>query len=361
MRLLRRRRGVVALFGLLVAGACTEGGTRPPADSRRPALVRSLPAGPCDALREAPAAGEVTFLAGGRLFAVASDGAGPRCLARVGRSDALSWSATGDRVLLGGLRTLLPDGTGREAVESRVGSPHWSRPTGKATVHVAEGGRKLLKIPAEGGEPRDISFLDRHDEVAYHPAGTHVVVAGQSLTGLRGVFLATNTGASPQPLATGEDARRIHSLAFSHDGRLLFFAADHGDHHDVHVLNVGEGDISTLATSPEPVLGLTVSPFSGSVAVARGTCRRAETLVWAAGPGGEPVRVGLSEPASQPAGWLPDGALLVLGRTGCGSSGNLHVWQNGAAALLVAGVDGAAVRAVLPPPPRPPLAGAGVA
>ncbi|MGH2705646.1 MAG: hypothetical protein ACRDJ4_11290 [Actinomycetota bacterium] len=72
-------------------------------------------------------------------------------------------------------------------------------------------------------------------------------------------------------------------------------------------------------------------------------------------------------PASQgvvePSGWLPDGSLLVVARTkGCDDPGDLWLWRPGSDPVLFArDVQRAAVRAVLPHPPPPPLPGAGVA
>ncbi len=65
----------------------------------------------------------------------------------------------------------------------------------------------------------------------------------------------------------------------------------------------------------------------------------------------------------EPSGWLPDGSLLVVARTkGCDDPGDLWLWRPGSDPVLFArDVQRAAVRAVLPHPPPPPLPGAGVA
>jgi hypothetical protein len=99
-----------------------------------------------------------------------------------------------------------------------------------------------MKVDAFGEEPYDISFLADHDEVVYHPAGTHVATTGTDGDGTYGVWLATNLGEEPQLLAIGEDARRIFSLGFRHDGTTLYYAAEHDDRYDVHALRLALQD-----------------------------------------------------------------------------------------------------------------------
>ncbi|MGH2705648.1 MAG: hypothetical protein ACRDJ4_11300 [Actinomycetota bacterium] len=97
---------------------------------RGPAL-RILPG-----IGSVPASPQVTFLSGGRLYAASLDGSGAACLGEAARPLTLAWSATADRVLLGGLQRLLAGGQ-RPPVEEAVRSPRWSRPTGKSTIHIS--------------------------------------------------------------------------------------------------------------------------------------------------------------------------------------------------------------------------------
>lgn len=98
-----------------------------------------------------------------------------------------------------------------------------------------------MKRSSYGGDSTDISFLDRHDAVTYHPAGEHISTSGVAADGSYGLYLATNLGTKPQLLARGEAARFITNLRFTEDGRHLYYTARHGprDWH-LHRLSVGE-------------------------------------------------------------------------------------------------------------------------
>lgn len=354
-------------LGLLVCAACSRGAptaTRTP-EAPRPteravAAIAALPTGACTGVGASPAAAEVTFAAGGRVYASAADGSGVRCILETAEGEALEWGATGDRLLAGGL-VVVAATSGR--VESGAESVEWSRPTGRSIVYAADGGRRLAKRPAAGGAPLDLSFLARHDEVVYHPAGTHVAVVGLDSSDQYGVFLASNTGKDPQLLALGENARKLTSPAFSHDGATLYFAADHGSRWDLHAAPVAGGELETIYSGPDPLALVTPSEFSTDrlLAFREGSCEgRTETIV-RRGPREERLGAALGGRSTEPAGWLPDGRLAVLARSeGCGGRAELWIWSSpDAATLLVRDVSKAAVRTALPPPPAPPIPGAG--
>ncbi|MGH2686996.1 MAG: hypothetical protein ACRDJP_16150, partial [Actinomycetota bacterium] len=115
--------------------------------------------------------------------------------------------------------------------------------------------------------------------------------------------------------------------------------------------------------SQQPIGDVVVSEFSADplVAFTEGDCATGtQTFVWD-GESAEPIDAGSINDFTTPVGWLPDGSLLVASRPeGCERPATLHLWNSGRADLLLADVTEAAVRAVLPPPPRPLIPAEGV-
>lgn len=283
---------------------------------------------------------------------MSAEGSDLHCLVPVERPLTLDWHPGGERVLLGGLQTITTAGE-RPAVTEQVRSPRWSQPTGRATVHISIDRRRLLKVPAEGGPTTDISFLERHDEVVYHPAGTHIAVAGLRADGQYGIYLARNDGTDPKPLAEAEQAESISSMAFHETGEWMYFAADHGSHHHLHHLHLREG-ISTHAESPDPIGKVVLDRSNDQVAFRQGDCDRQTTTLIQRFPRDETdfENQALPQLASfvEPAWWLSEGRLLLISRdSGCDGPGDLHLWTDdgtpeGSVSLLARDVDRAAVR-----------------
>jgi hypothetical protein len=254
------------------------------------------------------------------------------------------------------------EGDGVVSLGHPVESISWSRPTGRAIVYVSEG--RLLKVDAFGDKPQDISFLSEHDEVVYHPAGTHIAVTGTADDGTYGLWLATNVGKEPQLLAIGEDALRIFSLSFAHDGTTMYYAAEHEDRYDVHALRLAlqdeegrtrDAELTTLDSAAAEMGDVVASAFAaGTIAYSVGSCDEGKKIrIWDGSVtelGGELARL-----STEPVGWLPGGELVVFARpSGCEGDGTLYTWEAGEASPLIEGVSAAGIRAVLPPPPPPP-------
>lgn len=335
--------------------------------------VAALP-GRCRSVRAASDL-PVTFSTGGRLYAADASGSSVACLLDEVPTGLLAWGGEADRVLLAAVEPAadvhryVPSAfetfIGAERGASRASpllSPRWSRPKGESVVYIEDG--QLLKQPARGGNVRDISFLKKHDEVVYHPAGTHVAVIGEDRDAFYGIFLASNIGGDPQPLVEVTDARRVFDLAFTHDGRSLYYVADHGTRFDVHRVGVPGGEpidsedaLETLDSADAVIANVFLSDFRRDLlAYQVGRCNdRVATRVYR---GGDVFDLGtdFSRRSTQPAGWLKDGRLLVLVRErGCSGPADLYLWDRGSKPLLfVRGVDQAAVREKLPPPPEPP-------
>jgi hypothetical protein len=349
-------RWLVAL--LLVGGACSSESEEPGSDSS--AAVTRLPKR-CRGADRAPPAADVTFTTGGRLYAATADGRKLRCLVEDVEAERIAWGGEADRVLLDGDSTRLftPDVGGLLSSDQQQTS--WSRPTGTSLISVSPEGQ-LLKSSAGEDETADISFLVRHDEAVYHPAGTHIATVGEDADGTYGLFISNNEGRDDQLVAVGESARRIYNLAFDHEGDTLYYAAEHKDRFDLHSLRVtaeevgDEGTVAsrlgTLFSGPDEVTNVLVSEFSSEPLIAFQTHCRVRVV---SGGADSPVEGDLGDANAEPVGWLSDGTLLVLAYdNGCAGSGRLFAVDSERSMLVAESVDAAAPRVVLPPPPEPP-------
>lgn len=303
---------------------------------------------------------QLSFVLDSELFVARRTADVARCVLEVPDPAGLEWGPLGDRVHFSDLRRY--EGDEIETLQDAAESVTWSRPTGTAIVYVSGG--RMMKVDAFGDEPVDISFLEDHDEVVYHPAGTHLATTGTARDGTYGLWMATNVGKGEQLLAIGEDARRIFSLSFSHDGTRIYYAAEHDDHYDVHTLRLAVQDdqgevrdakLGTLDTASTEMADVVVSEFARkSVAYTVGSCEEGkQTRVW----DGSVTELGgeLEGASTVPVGWMPDGELLVLARDqGCDGPGTLYAWDPGETTRLVEGATVAGVRAALPPAPDPP-------
>jgi hypothetical protein len=281
-----------------------------------------------------------------------------RCLGDAPAVGDLAWGGEGDRVLIDAAQTHLRSKEFTALLGADQQASSWSRPTGTSVISVTGAGR-LVKTPASGdGAPADISFLARHDEAVYHPSGTHIVSTGKGAGGY-GIYIANNEGGNQQQLAVSEAARRVYDLAMSHDGKTLFYAAEHRQRFDLHSLSLKElskgagttGRLRRLFTGDDEITDIHVSEFSTEPLIAfRSGCR-----AYVDSEEGE-TAILEDEGFSRPVGWLPDATLVViLSGNECDGPGDLYAYTNGGATLLVEDVDAAAIRAVLPPPPDPPV------
>lgn len=246
-----------------------------------------------------------------------------------------------------------------------------SRPTGTSVLFETNHLTDLVKMDAAGGDRQYVSFLERHDEAIYHPAGEHIVAAGVDDRGDYGVFVATNEGTEPHLLVLGEDAKRVYSLTFSPTG-YLYYAAEHDDHYDVHGVgmegapsgDILESGLATFYSSESPIHEVVSSqfqpgaPLAVQVETAEGAC---ETVVVTDPRPGEknaeiPLTDGILEGRSTaPVGWLPNGDLVLEGTDDrCRSTGEVFVWDGDGTTLLATGATAVAVRGLMPDPPDPP-------
>ena len=381
----------------IVATSCTASTDDPPSASPEPtpsegepaALIAALP-NDCEPFGGVPRRGEVTFVSGRRLYASSPDGTEVRCIGRSKSGVLPSWGGTGDRFFLqAGIGAQVVFSENRYEFSPFGAHPFalgLSRPTGSSVLFVNNADTGLWKMDATGGSKQDISFLARHDEAIYHPAGEHIVVAGEDERGRYGIFVASNEGADPHLLVLGEDAKRVFSLTFAPDGS-LYYVAEHDDRYDVHSVTMqgaGGGDIATggLATyysSKNPIFKVVVSQFGfGPLAVqvsdGDGSCP-SQTVLWDEARGGSgnskagaradfqrrsttPIEGDeLAGRGTDPVGWLPNGDLVLTTVDGprCKATGDVYTWnkRNGLT-LLVGEASAVAIRGALPDPPDPP-------
>jgi hypothetical protein len=311
----------------------------------------------CSGIGDPPSAGQVSFVQDGRLLAVGPTGGSPKCLINdvpPAGTTPISWSGAADRVLLSSTSAVLGSGTVKTGFDPAAVAS-WSRPKGTAFLSVAPDGH--LRRHDIAGPSLDISFLDRHESAMYHPAGRDVASVGVDHNGVYGIFLGSNRGGNVRPLARSETAKHLTLWGWTVTGNLLF-TADHGDHADLHQLDLGTGNLVTLDSAPSidqlgPVSASTLS--GGGVAWVKGSCA-AGTRQLNVVRGGKQVTVAPG-PAQHgdPVGWLPGGVLIVFVADQCGgSTGQLFAAHDGATTRLATGVSRPETRAVLPPGPELP-------
>jgi hypothetical protein len=329
----------------------------PPSSSTTTTLptitTTAFPLGPCS---WTPPAEELTFSSAGRLYSVPPEGGSIQCLVE-GVTGAVSWGPAADRVIVGDT-AYLPDGETLVVPRGAI----WTHPTGKRIVTIEEG--RLYK--QEGDTRTEISFLAHHDSVAYHPAGTHVLVVGNTGDGSPGLWLATNEGQGAVLIAADEGAV-LSSPAFTGAGESLFTASHADGLRHLHRVQPGGGgalEAVVLAESAADLGGVVASAFNQSL------------VAYVEGSGGEckpdsRARVvefelpdELAGLTSMPLGWLTLERLGILAfPDGCQAPADLWIFSAGmcpgapyGATRLVTGVDSAGVRVVFPPPPPPPSA-----
>jgi len=366
-----KRLAAVLIALTVLAGGCSDDKDEPDAGAPTtestggPTTETSAPAQPgCNGIGPAPKEGtsEITWIdTGGKLWAVSADGA-KRCLIEgAAADDGITWGGAADRVMLRN-KVVFADGRTEEPFPLG-GLTVLSRPSGKSVLQVRDG--KLNKREL-GKDPTEITFLSGHGDTVYHPAGQHIVSTG-SAEGRSTLMIANNLGQGPQDLVQNETANLIYNPTFTASGALLFFA-DHGEYTELHRLEIDAGNLTTIekVDMPDGMADLVTSPFEGGgVAWAQGACDTAKggrTL--RAQQGGQYFKTaGTAVERGQPVGWTPDGALVVAKPGLCDAEGEtdpgdvertLYRFKDGTATEIAKGVQAAAVRAVLPPPPAPP-------
>lgn len=314
----------------------------------------ALPAGAC-VFAAAPPTSEVTFEVGTRLYTVNPANGTTSCLTELTLDNIgpLKWSPAGDRVLLNSVTVF--DGT--QALPTGYFSTNtgvsWSYPTGKALIAPAVADNHLLWRTAGRPETRtDISFLDRTDVAAYHPAGRNIFAAGQAADGTTGLFIASNRGENPQLIAqTEQPDTTITEIGPDPSGALVYFIHDHRNGtYEVHALGLPGLTLTDVTQAAEPIARLAVSGAHTAIAWRLGDCAGQTRTQIANGTSVIDQPTAFAALSTEPVGWLDSTQLVLSVRpTGCAGPSDLWIWNiaNSAATPLIAGVDNVAIRSVL--------------
>ena len=360
---------LVLAVGLL-AGACTEpAADEPPSPSAvpspSPSVVETgarLPDGtplPSSCTGGAGASDTVAFVADGMAWAIDPSDGDLACLFPVDDPGPFAWGPQGDRVLLSDFRVR---GVGGDApdlppIDAAVGPFDWGHPIGKAIVFADDEGIPRKRFLPEGNLIRLTSLPDgKYLEVAYHPSGLALAFVVESPDGQE-IWLSTNEGEDPQRLVFSQSGAEFTSLAFSANGKTLWWTAQHAEGYpELHFMQLEDrSGFGTAWRGTEGTVadGLRLPPSGDLQAVTEGEeCARHRALILS---GGSTARALPEEPRpSEALGWLDEDTLLV-GVGGCGSPVDLFAvdaTDEHEPAALVFGVEIAAPRTQVTNPPK---------
>ncbi len=359
------------LAATLLAGACTQ----PTADDETPtpsvgttaspsvvATGARLPDGtplPAGCTGGAGASHTVAFVADGRAWALDPDEGDVACLFPVEDAGPFAWGPQGDRVLLDRfeIRGVGGDAPDLPAIDTSISAFDWGHPLGLAVVFADAQGIPRKRFIDDGRLTRLVSLPPgRYLQVAYHPSGLALAFVVEAAEGQE-IWLSTNEGEDPQRLIFSERGTEFTSLAFSPNGRTLWWTAQHeGDIPELHFMKLASrtgfgtawrGADGTVAS------GLRLAPSGVLQAVTEGkSCEGHKALVLARGA----RRVALPDETrpTEALGWL-DRETLLVAAGGCGGAMDLFAVDGlgqDAPAALVLDVDIAAPRTQVENPPR---------
>lgn len=382
----------LVLASAMLIGACTQ----PPVDDGSPSpspTVADPPTGTPSALPTGArladgtalpdgcptgmvASQTVAFVADGRAWALDPGTGELACLFPVEDAGPFAWGPQGDRVLLDGLevRGVGGDAPDLPAIDTSVGAFDWGHPLGLAVAFADGKGRPRKRFLNDGRVARLTSLPPgNYLEVAYHPSGLALAFVVETADGQE-IWLSTNEGEDPQRLIFSERGTTFTSVAFSPNGQLLWWTAEHAEGYpELHFMKLENrsgfgtawrGPVGTVAD------GLTLAPAGPRAAVTQGDeCGEHQALILFRGE----TTVAMPEETrpTEALGWL-DRTTLLVAAGGCGEPIDLYAVDGGgrdAPAVLAFEVEIAAPRTqvidppetVPPPQPdeEPPLEGVG--
>jgi hypothetical protein len=236
---MRWTRFVIALTFL--AGACTQAPdddqtpTSPAEPTESPSVAVTgarLPDGtplPGGCTGGAGPSHTAAFVADGRAWAIDPDEGDLACLFPVEDAGPFGWGPQGDRVLLNSfeIRGLGRDAPDLPAIDGSISAFDWGHPLGLAVVFADAEGIPRKRFVDDGHVIRLMSLPDgEYLQVAYHPSGLALAFVVEATDGQE-IWLSTNEGEDPQRLVFSERGTEFTSLAFSPNGRTLWWTAQH--------------------------------------------------------------------------------------------------------------------------------------
>ena len=285
------------LTSILLLGACTQpsldetppSGSGDPTGSPSAAAGARLPDGtplPAGCIGGADASHTVAFVADGRAWALDPDDGDLGCLFPVEDAGPFAWGPQGDRVLLDGfeIRGIGGDAPDLPAIDTSVSAFDWGHPLGLAVVFADVKGIPRKRFVDDGRLVRLGSLPPgKYLQVAYHPSGLALAFVVRTSDGQE-IWLSTNEGEDPQRLVFSERGTEFTSLAFSPNGRTLWWTAQHEEGYpELHFMKLenrtGFGT-SWRGTEGAAAAGLRLAPAGSLRALTEGTtCEERTALV----------------------------------------------------------------------------------
>jgi hypothetical protein len=359
------------LTSALLVGACTEPSvdeTASPSASGQPTESPSvvvtgarLPDGtplPDGCSGGAGTSHTVAFVADGRAWGLDPEGGDLACLFPVEDAGPFAWGPQGDRVLLNGfeIRGVGDDAPDLPAMDASVSAFDWGHPLGLAVVFADRKGTPRKRFVDDGRLIRLASLPPgKYRQVAYHPSGLALAFVVETMGGQE-IWLSTNEGEDPQRLVFSERGTEFTSLAFSSNGRRLWWTAQHEEGYpELHFMKLEDRTgfgTAWRGTEGTVAAGLRLPPGGYLQAVTQGgACEDRSALVLSRGAA---RRAMPDETRSTEAlGWL-DRTTLLIAAGGCGEPIDLFAVDGrglDAPAALVLDVEIAAPRTQVTNPP----------
>lgn len=370
---MRTVRALVVL--LTLASACTQpdGPADPtttvdpsPTDGPSPIVEPTgarLPDGsplPAGCIGGAGPAHTAAFVADDRAWAVDPSDGDVACLFPLkGDASPFVWGPQGDRVLLGDLEIfgLVPEAPDLPPVDVRFGAFDWGHPLGLAVVFADGSGRPRKRFMDDGRVERLTTLPEgRYLEVAYHPSGLALAFVVEGADGQE-IWLSTNEGTDPERLVFAEAETTFPSIAFTPNGRQLWWTARHeGGSTELHWMDLDDRSgfgSSWSAVTDATADDLRIAPGGRLKSVNLGTgCDERRALIVSRGTG-SPALPGQTRPTSA-LGWL-DATTLLVAVGGCDQPQDLYAVDglgDEDPIALVLGVELAGPRTAVKNPPR---------
>jgi hypothetical protein len=382
-RIGRRWLPAAVLAWALLLAACSSGkATSPPpaTDPSTPSMfstTAAAPAGPavsfpadatiCPPDTSAPPAAQITMVRRQILYGALPDGSSLHCLMD-GRGGIDHWSADG-RYLFdanGQADSLVAGGQDYGYDVSTVAAAEFSRPSADSSYFQTKAGG-ILRYDFATQQETTVSDQGGANDLTVSPDGS-LLAYGGSLPGAANAQIWTlpSGGGQPKAVATlpggtspGMGSAYASYLTFVSNTKLLYLQSSPGSlsgPYTLMSLQLGQAPQSLGQVGPKVDAavdaGLVAAGGSSPlVAVSYGECTDGITTsvydTSQSSPTAQAVPVGKQYVYVTPIGWLPDGQLVLLGRTDdCHGSGDVLLWKPGQAAptVFASGASSAAVR-----------------